>query len=295
MGRLSYFMNDKKLIRKAISTLFSFMSSVTMTLSLLCLVIICTLMNRSYMNFEINKSGFCERLLDEVNVNFESLGIPGGFSSDVMTNLVDIDQVRKDIYQYTDVIYSEKESNPVAEGVDDKIYDKLKSDLESRNIAVDEEMSESLDYLTGNCFDVYYNTVVFPFTSQIKSMLTKRIKVVSIVFFVLLAFTIFLKAFIFLINPKDKRSALQYVIYSLTASLIYILFISGSLFSYSKINRFSVYEALYYFTMSYVKDLFFCVLMSSILVIVFLLASIYIYNKIDKDKKISYEAKHFNE
>lgn len=289
-GQKSLNMNSKNLTRNVLSTVFSFFTFITMTLFIICSVVFGTILNPHYINYEIKKSNYCERILKSVNEEYESIGNPGGFDSNVMTHLVDLDQVKKDVFQYTDVIFGEKDENVVAVGVYDQIYQKLKSDIQRRGIKITEEIEESLQYTSKCCYNVYLRDVKFPFVLQLRSFLGKLKTPVLIALLALLAVNIFLIIFIFLINPRNKRNFLRYVIYSLLASSLFLVFISIAFFSYGKISRLAVYEVLYYFLMSYINDIFLCFLICSFAVFLALGLAFVLYKKTKKGNNVA--AKH---
>lgn len=278
-GQKSRIMDSKNLTRNIISTLFSFISSITMTLLMICLVALVTIFNPNYINYEINKSGYCERILKSINEEFVSLGIPSGFDFNIMTHLVDLEQVKKDVMQYTDVIYGESEENLVAVGVYDKIYSQLKNDAQRREIKITKEFDDSLQYTSDLCYDIYVRSANFPYILQLRSFFGKLKMPIFIALIIFLSGTIFLIAFIYLINPKNKCGFLRYVIYSLTSSCIFLAFVSISFFSYGKISRLAVYEVLYYFLMSYINDIFLCLLISCLIIILLLSTCIILYRK----------------
>lgn len=243
-------------IRFLISILFSFFTSLFIFIFSLLLIVNATFLNLDFMNKQISKSSYCENALNEVKETFISYGAASSFDADFFDSVLELNQVKLDVYHMALQLYSNGNSQVDTDKFNTDLYNKLTENVKARNIEITPEVDTALQYLAQTCTDTYRQYISLPFITEIAPVLSKLQQPLQIALFIMLGLILFLSVFIFLIN-RWKHRVVRYYIYSIGGSVLMLLALPLLAILSGKITKVAfMSKSLYYLAVTYMNSFF---------------------------------------
>lgn len=211
-------MTNKKKKTNVLTLVLSYVLSLLLVVLAAFGVVQITLCNASFLKTQVINSGFCDSALSELTENFVSYGSASGFSSEVMTSIIQKERVQTDMFSAVDLLYSGSREQPDYSSFSQNAYDIFSADVESRGYTLTQDVKEGLQLLADTCAQDYTNHVNLPMTSYIAPILTKLNSVMWIPLVIALLFTA-VAVVVIIMTESDAEQRLKACIYSFSAGL----------------------------------------------------------------------------
>ncbi|MDR1914780.1 MAG: hypothetical protein LBQ68_09920 [Clostridiales bacterium] len=215
--------------RRAIGGLLnilSFFLAMMLTVTMLLCMFHATIFNETFFREQIEKSGYVENLMDEVQETLTSYGMASGFSSEFFENVVSRDMLEADIYREISRVYSNSEkfidTRRFNEQMKAELTAYVKSNLSDPDAVIGLEQQNALDYLADTATEAYVSIVSIPFTEQIYSVIRQLSNMSLVRLAVLIALDVILIIAI-LLSGKDvvsKKRRIESLMNAIAASVL---------------------------------------------------------------------------
>lgn len=210
-------------MKKAISYVLSFVL-VLMLLSLCLLAILkSTILDEKYMTSKLEEANYYERMNGEIVEQFKNYTIQSGLSDEVLENLFTEDNLKQDINNVIDSIYTGKELEISTSEIRENLKENILAEVEKEGKTVDFEDEAMEEYL--KAIESAYESQVSYSTSTINSIGSTFEKVISLAQtaqIIVIVVTIVIAVLIIILNIK-QIFGLNYLAISSMASGLFIL------------------------------------------------------------------------
>ena len=167
-----------------LSFLLSMFLAVTVVLCLLQL----TIFDQSFLRRQIERSGYSDNVMYEVQETLSSFGMGSGFSEGFFADAVSRDMLRADIFREVSRIYEDYGRSVVH----NRFHENLRADLvayvEAQNGEITYEQLQAIENLADVSTAAYVNIVSIPFTDQFYSIMSHmhQVSIWGLIVFILL-------------------------------------------------------------------------------------------------------------
>lgn len=198
--------------RKVIAYLLSFILSLLMLLSTLCLVAYFRVMSERHI---INTLGdeYYEGVLKTAVASAEDITMPTGIDVSVIDGVFDIDGVKRDVNGYISAAFAGETYTPDTEASDNRLYKNVSEFLDSHDVTLVNEKKETIDAYIKEINAEYALHTKLPGLGIISKYRTKYLKIVTIAFFVLLGLSVIITAIIIKMYRHPHRG-MRFIAYA---------------------------------------------------------------------------------
>lgn len=154
---------SKTSIARVISIAAAWIFSMLVVLLIGLLILRLTLCNPNFLKKQILDSNYISAAEQEMEENFKSYGAAGGFESDVMLSLVNLDMLRNDLLSAVDLLYGQTAQEPDYTVYEEHAYQILTQNIAERNITMTDEITEGVRVLAQTCASDYAQRATIPF------------------------------------------------------------------------------------------------------------------------------------
>ncbi|MBP5155438.1 MAG: hypothetical protein J6252_02520 [Clostridia bacterium] len=198
--------------RKVIAYLLSFILSLLLLLSTLCLVAYFRVMSERHI---INTLGdeYYEGVLKTAVASAEDITMPTGIDVSVIDGVFDIDGVKRDVNGYISAAFAGETYTPDTEASDNRLYKNVSEFLDSHDVTLVNEKKETIDAYIKEINAEYALHTKLPGLGIISKYRTKYLKIVTIAFFVLLGLSVIITAIIIKMYRHPHRG-MRFIAYA---------------------------------------------------------------------------------
>lgn len=198
--------------RKVIAYLLSFILSLLLLLSTLCLVAYFRVMSERHI---INTLGdeYYEGVLKTAVASAEDITMPTGIDVSVIDGVFDIDGVKRDVNGYISAAFAGETYTPDTEASDNRLYKNVSEFLDSHDVTLVNEKKETIDAYIKEINAEYALHTKLPGLGIISKYRTKYLKIVTIAFFVLLGLSVIITAIIIRMYRHPHRG-MRFIAYA---------------------------------------------------------------------------------
>lgn len=247
---------SKTFAARAISVTMTWIFSMLVVLLIGLLILRLSLCNSNFLKKQILDSNYLSLAEMEIEENFKSYGAAGGFESDVMLSLVDMEMLHADLFHAVDLLYGQNSQEPDYTAYENRVYQILTENIAQRNITMTDEIDEGVRILAQTCASDYAQRATIPFLSYLKPLI---LMVQKITFGALIGIVIACGVCLWLIfgMQRNKRSGLAYTCQAMIASSVLTCAAPFVLNSFLPVeNLFLSPGSLKALLVTYVKNLF---------------------------------------
>lgn len=210
---------SKASIVRVISIAAAWIFSMLVVLLIGLLILRLTLCNANFLKKQILDSNYLSVAEQEMEENFKSYGAAGGFDSDVMLSLVNMEMLHNDLLNAVDLLYGQTTQEPDYTAYEDHVYQILTDNIAQRNITMTDEIQEGVRVLAQTCASDYSQRATIPFLSYLKPLI---LMVQKITFGAIIGIVVASAVCLWLMFAlqRNKRSGLAYTCQSLIAASV---------------------------------------------------------------------------
>lgn len=244
------------IMRTSISLFLSFCVTLFGTLAILLSVVLSTICSAGYMLDSYEKSGFFERITDEIRMQYIDIGIPGGISEKFFEKAIDENRLHMDITSIVTASFMGESYSIDAKEQRTFLYNQLLEYAENeKGLTLTDELIENLSHLTDLCIDVYTDSVSNPFIMQIGNLSNQYSSYIwlglAVIGIMMLACIIFL----FCLHRR-KDVPLRYLQFSTLSIGIILLVPSAAAMLNGFMDRINIsVPSLFYFVNTYITNI----------------------------------------
>ena len=265
--------NDKVILRKLISVLFSFALMIGIVLIGVSALLGTTVLSPDYMMKQMEKSGYLLSIEEKIESDFISYGMSGGLDEEFFHEAGVYNNIRSDMFLEINRVFDPLAPGPDYERFRNNLYIKIMSYIAQQDIEITDEIDEAIVYLVELCLADYAKMIGFPLTS-ILSGLAETLRTLIWTFGIIgIALIVISIIVIIKLWPGSwKKSAFPYWFYSLCGSALFFAFISMYITLSGRIEKIVILDkAFYSFVTMYANGIFELMLLFAVLPILILL------------------------
>lgn len=210
---------SKTSIARVISIAAAWIFSMLVVLLIGLLILRLTLCNPNFLKKQILDSNYISAAEQEMEENFKSYGAAGGFESDVMLSLVNLDMLRNDLLSAVDLLYGQTAQEPDYTVYEEHAYQILTQNIAERNITMTDEITEGVRVLAQTCASDYAQRATIPFLSYLKPLILMVQKITFGAILGIIAASAMCLWLMFALH-RNKRNGLAYTCQSLIAASV---------------------------------------------------------------------------
>lgn len=167
--------------------------TITTFLTIICLICKFTILNKNYFLNKLDSNNYYEKLVNDINNDFDNYLMQSGFSEDILNNLVKTEEVKKCVLTIVNSYYEGKKVS-----IDDNILF-FKTNLENNidnylaNSKITIADKEAIDLFVKEIVNIYKERIiVHQELINLSSSFSKVINIVNFIFIVLIIIDIVL-------------------------------------------------------------------------------------------------------
>lgn len=149
----------KEMLVKIMSHLFSALVTVSLFFTIAATTLCATVLNKDYVFYTLDKSGYSEHLCDDVISKLKTLSAASGVEESFFETAVDKQQVKAETTEYINIALAGGNTSEYRETVrknfEKSIGDKLVEYAEGQGFEIGETVNEALMHLASVCADYY--------------------------------------------------------------------------------------------------------------------------------------------
>jgi hypothetical protein len=249
--------NDRKrrVFRTVISLLLSFFLMLSILVLSLLLLMSFTILKPSFLLEQADKSNYTEAIRDELEETLISYGLSSGFDETFFLDLLNVDDMRADIFLEAEKMYDSGAPGANLEAFRADLCEKLTAYVEEHGEKVTPQIKEALDYLADLSTEAYRQKIEFPLTGTLSGGILTIKRIFRPALIAAAVFCAVVLAFLLGIHPRKKK-ALPYVIYAFTACGIFLGAAALAVMFSGRIDRVGITnKGLYYLITTYITDI----------------------------------------
>lgn len=207
----------RKKVFLLISVIFIFFISCFISAIVFLFTAKATLFDYDFYIRVVNDTKYTQKVYDNLNQTFTSLGIPGGIPDEVITNVVTHNDVRQEIYAQLQKKFTDNEYTIQSNTIYERFMSSFLNYAKEKKINVDQITKESLKNLSTECSNAYISAVSFPFINQISDASVYYGNYFLLFISILLVLSAVMVATVWILQ-RWKHRAVRYYMYSLLGS-----------------------------------------------------------------------------
>jgi|GEM_PF-3528274 len=198
--------------RKVIAYLLSFILSLLLLLTTLCLVAYFRVMSERHILSTLGDE-YYEGVLKTAVASAEDITMPTGIDVSVINGVFDIESVRRDVNGYISAAFAGRNYKPDTEAADNRLYKNVSEFLDSHDITLVNEKKETIEAYIKEINAEYEMHTRLPGLGIITQYRTKYLKIITIAFFVLLGLSVIIAAIIIKMYHHPHRG-MRFIAYA---------------------------------------------------------------------------------
>jgi hypothetical protein len=239
--------------RHLISLLLSFFLMLAILMLSVLLLLQFTLLSPSFLDKQINRSNYTDKIKLELEDTFVSYGMSSGFDEEFFLDLLDKDALRADILLEAKSLFKQDAPRADTEIFREDLYEQLIDYVEAHDERLTPEIDEAVNYLADICTEAYSKKISLPLSGRITLGLVSLRKLVFPAIIGTAVFFLIVLIFLIAIHPKKFR-LLPYFVYTLSASALVLCVISLTVLFSGKIERIGISsQSLYVLVTGYLN------------------------------------------
>ena len=201
------------MIRKTISYIISFILVLLLLAIIMFQVFYTTILNKDYVEKEINKSDYYEKLSETINEKFKNYIMQSGMEEVIFEGLYTRETLRNDFEKVLDAVYNNKELEIDTIKIREKLDENIKKYASENDIQITVSNSAQITAFEDTIIENYILSIQYSKTGI--NYLAKGIEKIKTylnpVKYAVIASFIVLTIVLILINIKEKKKALSYM------------------------------------------------------------------------------------
>ena len=201
------------MIRKTISYIISFILVLLLLAIIMFQVFYTTILNKDYVEKEINKSDYYEKLSETINEKFKNYIMQSGMEEVIFEGLYTRETLRNDFEKVLDAVYNNKELEIDTINIREKLDENIKKYASENDIQITVSNSAQITAFEDTIIENYILSIQYSKTGI--NYLAKGIEKIKTylnpVKYAVIASFIVLTIVLILINIKEKKKALSYM------------------------------------------------------------------------------------
>lgn len=203
-------------ITNIIYTIVSFILSLLLLLCSVSVVLSSTVFSKEHMINTMNSTRFYSSVCSEIKVSLTDLGYASGLDESFFENLLDVDMIEHDMFNYLQGFYSGTSSVVITDNFKEHFNEALDQYIKEKNIPLQSVNAESRKYLVINAAKRYKAALELPFFSYIAGNFIRIKNILPIVIAVLAVLSV-LVIVILMFSTKWKHRPVKFICYSTTS------------------------------------------------------------------------------
>ncbi|MEE1154534.1 MAG: hypothetical protein UH241_05190 [Acutalibacteraceae bacterium] len=203
-------------ITNIIYTIVSFILSLLLLLCSVSVVLSSTVFSKEHMINTMNSTRFYSSVCSEIKVSLTDLGYASGLDESFFENLLDVDMIEHDMFNYLQGFYSGTSSVVITDNFKEHSNEALDQYIKEKNIPPQSVNAESRKYLVINAAKRYKAALELPFFSYIAGNFIRIKNILPIVIAVLAVLSV-LVIVILMFSTKWKHRPIKFICYSTTS------------------------------------------------------------------------------
>ena len=204
---------------KLISRIFlGFISSLLLLALILCIILKLTVFNKSYLLETIDNSNYYELTTEEIQKDMENSLLSSGLDKSVLNNLVTKADVKNDVINLVDSIYSGNSFKLSTDEITEKLNSNIDEFLKKNNITITDK--KSLETYTNKITKVYEDEIGL--YGYLNDYVSKFVKIGNIILILIPILTLLILINICIIRFKLDGKYSGVITFSSALMLIYI-------------------------------------------------------------------------
>lgn len=203
-------------ITNIIYTIVSFILSLLLLLCSVSVVLSSTVFSKEHMINTMNSTRFYSSVCSEIKVSLTDLGYASGLDESFFENLLDVDMIEHDMFNYLQGFYSGTSSVVITDNFKEHFNEALDQYIKEKNIPPQSVNAESRKYLVINAAKRYKAALELPFFSYIAGNFIRIKNILPIVIAVLAVLSV-LVIVILMFSTKWKHRPIKFICYSTTS------------------------------------------------------------------------------
>lgn len=263
-------------LKIVIDVLLSFFTALTLIVAATCAILYLTVCNGNYMLFAVNRSGYQQLNLQELQEDLSYIADPIGIDASLLTDAIDGTEIKENVEQSIKKAYQDESFTPDTAAFTGKIYNTITTYAAENDLTVNEE---NFEHASDACGSIYTDHSAISYVSSIGHYAANLRLPLLIASIVCLLVAVILIRQLWHMHYR-KYMSIRFMIFGLSGAGLSLLALPLMILSSGRIDKASVSpESLYSLFVTYCDFLFQLFVFAGLFILVIALILVVFYRK----------------